>query len=404
MTTQGTSGDGEAPHPIAADKTRDAVRAWVEGLREGEPAAAAELLTAEARTGGDPVLFLDAADAHREAGVRRRSRSDIETSIERARTGLDILHFMRDPRCDPDRKTLDSDRIAEEVRRAEDSIAAAQRVIARMDRTAVQSPPSDASPSSGTIQEPHGRKQEKRDWFLYHSYRACVSESDMNKCATYASLAIELDPDDVSANQLYAIARRRGGVNTLPPRGSKLGPLHRRHRIGVGAVLLLLPSAHRGYVILPEYILSRSLGAGKRQRSLELGFGVPLGELDIRPSVSSGSEPPAAAPAPAAPAARIRQFASGARVRFQFGFQRQLNGYSLLRLHVDVAAGLMATLLSGGNTNIFFHLMPEIGLDYHLGRTAIGVSGAGSWLADGSKTNVRQGFGLGVQPHLSIGF
>jgi hypothetical protein len=59
-------------------------------------------------------------------GVAEQVRPDLESGIEKARVGLDILHFLQDPRCDPDWQIVDSSEIAGEIRRGEKLIAASE--------------------------------------------------------------------------------------------------------------------------------------------------------------------------------------------------------------------------------------------------------------------------------------
>ena len=140
--------------PEAAASARKSVQERSRGLRKSDPGAAAELLSEEAGRSSDPVLYIDAADAYREAGVADKSRPDLETGIEKARIGLDILHFLEDPRCDPDWQILESSQIAAEIRRGEKVIAASEQAITAMEK------PTEAAP---VADEPEPRKKAPRD-------------------------------------------------------------------------------------------------------------------------------------------------------------------------------------------------------------------------------------------------
>ena len=129
--------------PQQAESARKTVQEKSRGLRKGDPGAAAELLAEEAGTRSDPVLYIDAADAYREAGVKAKSRLDLETGIEKARIGLDILYFLEDPRCDPEWQILDSDKIAGEISRGEKVIAASEREITALEKKADAPAPVD---------------------------------------------------------------------------------------------------------------------------------------------------------------------------------------------------------------------------------------------------------------------
>lgn len=141
--------------PEQAASARKGVQERAQGLRKSDAGAAAELLSEEAGTRSDPVLYLDAADAYREAGVQEKSRPDLETGIDKARIGLDILYFLQDPRCDPDWQILDSGQIPAEIRRGEQIIAASEQAIKDMEKK------SDAAPVAA--EEPKTRKKAPRD-------------------------------------------------------------------------------------------------------------------------------------------------------------------------------------------------------------------------------------------------
>ena len=125
-----------------AASARKSVQERASGLRKSDPQAAAELLSEEAGTRSDPVLYLDAADAYREAGVKDKSRPTLETGIEKARIGLDILYFLDDPRADQEWQILDRDKIAGEIRRGEKVITDSEQAISNMEtKSDTSSPP-----------------------------------------------------------------------------------------------------------------------------------------------------------------------------------------------------------------------------------------------------------------------
>jgi len=139
--------------PEEAASARKSVQERAQSLRKSDPGAAAELLSEEAGTRSDPVLYIDAADAYREAGIKDKSRPAIETGIEKARIGLDILNFLEDPRCDPDWQLLDSGKIAGEIRRGEKVIADSEQAIRDMETKP------EAAPAPAPVEEPKGRKK-----------------------------------------------------------------------------------------------------------------------------------------------------------------------------------------------------------------------------------------------------
>ncbi len=141
--------------PEQAASARKSVQERAQGLRKSDPGAAAELLSEEAGTRSDPVLYIDAADAYRESGVQEKSRPALEAGIEKARIGLDILHFLEDPRCDPDWQILESGKIAGEIGRGEKIIAASEQAIVDMEKK-TEAPPAP-------VDEDKGRKKAPRD-------------------------------------------------------------------------------------------------------------------------------------------------------------------------------------------------------------------------------------------------
>lgn len=141
--------------PEEAASARKSVQGRAEGLRKSDPGAAAELLAEEAGTRSDPVLYIDAAEAYRDAGVKDRSRPALETGIEKARIGLDILYFLEDPRADPDWQILGSGEIAGEISRGERVIAASEQAIADLEKKTETAP--------APAPEPKGRKKAPRD-------------------------------------------------------------------------------------------------------------------------------------------------------------------------------------------------------------------------------------------------
>jgi hypothetical protein len=145
----------EKVSPEEAASARKSVQERASSLRKSDPEAAAELLSEEAGTRSDPVLYIDAADAYREAGVKEKSRPALETGIEKARIGIDILYFLEDPRADPEWQILDSGKIAGEIRRGEKIIADSEQAITAMETKTETAP--------APVDEPKSRKKAPRD-------------------------------------------------------------------------------------------------------------------------------------------------------------------------------------------------------------------------------------------------
>lgn len=104
----------------AADRrmpVQDQGRQMVEA---GELTAATILFDGAARTQGDPVLFLDAADAYLELATTERDIASAETAKLRAQAAQDILYFERDPEAsDSDYRLVTDSEIPGLLSRAE---------------------------------------------------------------------------------------------------------------------------------------------------------------------------------------------------------------------------------------------------------------------------------------------
>jgi tetratricopeptide (TPR) repeat protein len=126
-------------------------------LKAGKASDAAEVLSEEAGKRSDPVLYIDAAEAFTAAGEQDKSKSDLESAIERARIGLDILYFLQDTRADPDWVIVESGDIPAEIRRGEKAIEASEAAIANLDKK-VEAPTKTDAP-----EEKKQRKKAPRD-------------------------------------------------------------------------------------------------------------------------------------------------------------------------------------------------------------------------------------------------
>ncbi len=144
--------------PAQASSARKPVQDKAANLiKAGDAGSAAELLSEEAGKRSDPVLYLDAADAYKTAGIEGKSKADLETGIERARIGLDILYFLQDPRADPEWQVVDSGEIAGEISRGEKLVASSEQAIEDLDKKVEAPPPADEG------EEKKARKKAPKD-------------------------------------------------------------------------------------------------------------------------------------------------------------------------------------------------------------------------------------------------
>lgn len=138
---------GDKFTPSEAASARKSVQEKAKGLVSGgNGSQAGEVLAEAAAEKGDPVLYIDAAEAYQAAGEKDKSKADLELGIEKARTGLDILHFLQDPRADADWKPVADDEISKEISRAEKVISASEQTIEDLDKKPEEAPKVDDEP------------------------------------------------------------------------------------------------------------------------------------------------------------------------------------------------------------------------------------------------------------------
>ncbi len=113
-----------------AASARKSVQDKAKGLLSADdPDGAAELLAEEADKKADPILYIDAAQAYKAAGVKNKSRVDLENGMEKARVGLDILYFLQDPRVDPDWQPVEPGDVSSEISRGEKAIESLEKAV-----------------------------------------------------------------------------------------------------------------------------------------------------------------------------------------------------------------------------------------------------------------------------------
>jgi hypothetical protein len=112
----------------AAAKRADAQKLGRD-LATADGAAAGMHYDAKAAEWGDPVLFLDAADAYLNAAEKDREIAMAEAGIERARISLDILYFHLDPAADKNFRMIATEDIADLIARANIAIDRGQKLM-----------------------------------------------------------------------------------------------------------------------------------------------------------------------------------------------------------------------------------------------------------------------------------
>ncbi|MGB1014706.1 MAG: hypothetical protein ACPG4T_11270 [Nannocystaceae bacterium] len=119
--------------PVSADEAAkaraDARERGQSFISSDEPGQAAEMFEQWAYDKGDPLLFIDAAEAHKMQGERDRDIEAVERGIEMARISLDILYFLQGDRANPKWAVIPVSDVTPGIRRAEDLIDASEALI-----------------------------------------------------------------------------------------------------------------------------------------------------------------------------------------------------------------------------------------------------------------------------------
>jgi hypothetical protein len=128
--------------PSDAETKRVAVQQRARELSSaGEPLAAGRLYDEGAAVDGDPVLFLDAADAYLDAATQERDTGLAQGAIERASTAMDIAYFHLDSAADKDFRLIDTGDVPDLITRGNQIIARAETLIEDIRRQKEAPPP-----------------------------------------------------------------------------------------------------------------------------------------------------------------------------------------------------------------------------------------------------------------------
>lgn len=122
------------PKVTPDDAARKRAEAQVTGrqLVEADPSAAGVHYDTKASEWGDPVLYLDAADAYYKAAEKDTDPALAEAGIERARIALDLLFFQLDAAADPTFRMVDTADIPDLITRANNSVKTGEALAARL--------------------------------------------------------------------------------------------------------------------------------------------------------------------------------------------------------------------------------------------------------------------------------
>lgn len=122
--------------PEEAEESRQATRNdAASDLEAGNFAAAGYTFDVAAGEMGDPVMFLEAADAYISQGEKDRSTEMAETAIDRANIALDILYFLDDDAQYSASRyhVLSEGDVDSNIGRANDTVSRAESLIAEIE-------------------------------------------------------------------------------------------------------------------------------------------------------------------------------------------------------------------------------------------------------------------------------
>jgi hypothetical protein len=123
-----------APKVTPDDAARKRAEAQVTGrqLVEADPSAAGVHYDTTASEWGDPVLYLDAADAYYKAAEQDSEVALAEAGIERARIALDLLFFQLDAAADKSFRLVDTADIPDLITRANTAVKTGEELVAKL--------------------------------------------------------------------------------------------------------------------------------------------------------------------------------------------------------------------------------------------------------------------------------
>ncbi len=152
-----SAGPAVAAEPKVTPQTMAGTRVTVQQaaraeIDAGTPRTAADRLSTAATQLGDPVLFLDAAEAFYAVAEAERTTEPLDAADEHARIALDILYFLQGPMASPDWQPVANHELPGLVSRANDLLQRSQALRAEIEAEAA-APEPDASkkPASSKV-------------------------------------------------------------------------------------------------------------------------------------------------------------------------------------------------------------------------------------------------------------
>jgi hypothetical protein len=119
------------PKVTPEDAARKRAEAQVLGrdLASADPAAAGMHYDGRAAEWGDPILYLDAADAYLVAADKDGEMAMAEAGIERARISLDLLYFHLDSASDKTFRMVETSDIPDLIVRANETVKKGEKLL-----------------------------------------------------------------------------------------------------------------------------------------------------------------------------------------------------------------------------------------------------------------------------------
>lgn len=202
--------------PAQASSARKSAQERAKPLLQSDPGEAADILSTDAKRTQDPVLFIDAAEAFKAAGVADRDKAALEEAIEHASVGLDIIHFEQDPRCDPQWQHLDAGEFDREIARGRKAISESEQAIRDLDKPVEAPPPVEDETRKKTPRDGRG-------FIAAGSLLTLVGVGGLGMVGAGVALGLKaqkdveaLDPSSLTYDQdVYDLDKKGKGANVI---------------------------------------------------------------------------------------------------------------------------------------------------------------------------------------------
>jgi hypothetical protein len=233
-------------------------------------------------------------------------------------------------------------------------------------------------------------KLRKRDEYIESALDACENE-EFDTCATHASFALRIDPDDVSAKRLREVALYVGGSDLTKGFRPRIGSPDEARFVQLGVLAIPYNRWHGGYLVTADFM--GVLLRGKTTYSVAVGPHAGVFKLRYRhPEYLELSK-------------YRESFAGGLRLTFRLGRSFPISWHGYFDIYGQFSLGFTGVASSPmPKRKIFGHLIPGIGVSYSLGRMTWALAMIGSFPTIFHPKSEWQAFSLGVMPSFAVGF